>query len=82
MCINKNIIKKKEKEEKKEITDVYMKNIITDSKNYRQDERNISNSYKYFNKVCDQLGIWTFYQCTFLQFIIKKYTIYGPGDSE
>ena len=29
-----------------------------------------------------ELGIWTFYQCTFLQFIIKKYTIYGPGDSE
>ena len=53
--VSENIIKKKEIEEKKEIAKVYLNNIITDSKDFRQSQRDISYFYKYFNKVCDQL---------------------------
>ena len=53
--IIEKINKKKEKEEQKEVSKVYMKNIMLDSKDYKQHQRDLSYSYKYFNKVCDQV---------------------------
>jgi hypothetical protein len=53
--ISENINKKKEIEEKKEVSKEYLKNIISDSKDYRQYQRDVSHFYKYFNKVRDQL---------------------------
>ena len=51
----KKIIKKKDKEEKQEVSKVYMKNIMSDSKHYKQSQRDVSYFYKYFTKVCNQL---------------------------
>ena len=55
--MNSNIEKlnKMSVEEKNEISRVYMKNIITDSKNFKQSQRDVSYSYKYFNKVSSEL---------------------------
>ena len=51
----KKIIKKKDNEEKHQVSKVYMKNIMCDSKDHKQSQRDASYFYKYFTKVCNQL---------------------------
>ena len=52
---NKKSNDKKEKEEKKEKSKTEMDKTVSDSRAYKQIQKDMNYAHKYFNKVCDQL---------------------------
>ena len=53
--INQKINKRKERESNKELSKIYKQNVIAESRDYRQYQKEMSYAHKYFNKVCEQL---------------------------